>query len=274
MKTILVPTDFSENAENALNYAIPMANAFGANIELVHTFHLSQRAGMLVSVQERMRIEAHKDLKKMVKEYQDKMTNGNNMDFHLIRDYAPEGISYMAKKLKADVIVMGTKGASGLKGAIWGSVASRLIAITSIPVIAVPKYYNRFNLDRILLAIENPTFNDKDTMAPLQKLKKKSGATVTTFNMAVPITVEVDEETETLTTSDTIREISDDYHQSFDTDLKEGLVKYVNKNKVDMICMIRKERGFFSDLVHASATKKIIFDSPVPLLILYYREKK
>ncbi len=273
MKTILVPTDFSDNAENALQYAIAMANAFEANIELVHTFHLSQRAGMIVSVQERMRIEAHKDLKKMVEEKQKELTQGNKMDFHLVRDYAPEGIAYFAKKLKADIIIMGTKGASGVKGAIWGSVASRLIAMTSTPVLAIPKYYNQFKLEHILFAVDNPTFNDAEVLAPLKEIAERAGAKVTAFNMAVPIHVDVDENTETLSTSQVIQDIADDYYQSFDHDLKQSIIQYVMKNKTDMVCMIRKERGFFVDIMHASATKKIIFDAPVPLLILHQEEK-
>lgn len=272
MKTILVPTDFSENAENALKYAIVVANSFGANIELVHSFHLSQKAGMFVSVQERMRIEAKKDLKKLLNIYQEKMTNNNEINFHLIRDYAPDGITNLARKYEADLIIMGTKGASALKGAIWGSIASKLISQTKIPVLAIPKYYVDFGLEKIVLAIDNPSFNDKKVLEPLRKIAKKANAKVTVFNMAVPVTAEGEDDY--ISTSDLIEDVADEYYQSFDNDLKHSIISYVMNNKADMICMIKKDRGFFNDLFRASSTKKIIFDSPVPLLILHQKENK
>lgn len=268
MKKIIVPIDFSENAINALKYAVELANALGAEIHIVHVFHTSTKAGIFIKTQDGLRLDAKQSLKKLALEYQSKISSGEKLMHHLIRNHPAEGIAYLAKKFHADIIVMGTKGASGLKGAIWGSVASKVLAITKTPVLAVPKYYREFKLNHILFTIDNPAFKERKAIEPLLTLKEKYNTKITTFNLVAPIYVEVNEEEKVLKKSDLIQEISDDYYQSFDLDLKQGVIKYTMNNDVDMICMVKKNRGFFIDMMHISSTKKIIFDSPVPLLIL------
>jgi len=268
MKKILVPIDFSENALNALKYAVELTNKLDAELHLTHSFHSSNKAGMFVTTQDKLRTDAKKDLVNLAKEYQEKILSGKEIQHHFIRDYPPEGIAYIARKNRVDLIVMGTKGASGLRGAIWGSVASRLLVITDIPVLAIPKYYGDFKLEHILFAIDNPQFDNNELLKPLIELKENFKTKITTFNLAEPIYVEVDRNVNVLRKSDMINEISDDYFQSLEQDLKLGLIKYSMNNDVDMICMVRKNRGYFMELMHISSTKKIIFDSPTPLLIL------
>lgn len=272
MKNILVPTDFSKNANNALQYAIEIANEYGADIHLVHTFHLSNKAGMFLSVQDRMREDALADMRYLVAQNESKLTQGNQIHIHVVREYAAAGISHMAAKHEADLIVMGTKGASGLSGAVWGSVASKLIAATYCPVLAVSSDYKEFRLKHIVLTVSDTSFDDREVLAPLLSLMGKAKAKMTIFNMATPEHSQK-EDGNAPQASALLEEIADDFHQSFDDDLKDSLAQFVNGNDVDMVCMIRQERGFFNSLFHASATKRIIFDCSVPLLVLHQREE-
>ena len=55
MKNILVPTDFSEHANNALDYAVAIANRFGSHITLFYAYKVYSTTGMLVSVERFMK---------------------------------------------------------------------------------------------------------------------------------------------------------------------------------------------------------------------------
>lgn len=271
MKKILVPTDFSENADNALKYAIEVANAFKADIHLVHSFKLSNKVGVAPETQNKLRLIAIEKLDAVISKYENDMNNHNKMIRHITRNNPVDGIKYFASRYNIDLIIMGTKGASGIKGAIWGSIASKIINIP-IPLIAIPSEYTKYELKHIVLAIDNPSFNKNNVLMPLIKLKEKAKARLTTFNMAVPIHVEVTDKENVLETSNIIMDISDDFHQSFDSSLKESIINYTMDEEADMICMIKKKRGFFIDIMHSSSTKKIIFECPVPLLVLHSKE--
>lgn len=268
MKRILVPVDFSENSINALKYAIDLVNMSNAELHITHSYHDSNKTGSFVSTQNKLREDTKNRLNQLVEKFQGFISSKKIIQQHFIRDYPAEGIAHVASKYQMDLIIMGTKGASGVKGAIWGSVASRLLNITKIPVLAVPKYFGDFKINYILLAVDNPTYDDKEILQPLEVLKDISKAEVTAFNMVVPIYAEVEDDQNVLEVSNTISEISDSYYQSFESNLKQGIIKYAMENRMDMICMIKRKRGFFIDIMHMSETKKIIFDSPVPLLVL------
>ncbi len=262
MRRIVVPTDFSKNADNALNYAIEFANLFEAEIHLVHTYHVSNRADMFISINDIIREDAEKVINNLAKETQRRLDKQDGVFTHIVSDYPAEGIAYIAKKNNADMIIMGTKGAGALKGAIWGSVASRLITITKVPVIAIPENYTHFKLEHIVLAVDNLKFDNKNIMSLILNISNRAMAKITTFKMVNSL-----EPAHAQQFSDSILELSNEYFISQNNDLKKSLIGYVATHSTDLVCMIRKERGFFIDLMHNSATKKIIFDCPVPLMI-------
>lgn len=271
MEKILVPTDFSDNAENALEYAIEIANTFNATIHLVHAFQYTNKMGAFPQKQDKHRLDIIKKLKALTNKYSDRLNSKAKMVHHVTLEKPIEGLKYFIKKFKIDLVIMGTKGATGIKGAIWGSIASQLIAKVNQPIIAIPNGYKDFKLNKILLSVERTNFDDNRTILPLIEIASKSKATITTFNMVLPVVAA--DNNEDYQTSDLLLEISYDFHQSEDTDLKESIVNYVKDNDLDMLCMIKKDRGPISNIVHNSATKKVIFDCPVPMLVLHQERK-
>ena len=268
MEKILVPTDFSENAENALEYAIEVANILDATIHLVHAFKFTNKIGAFPAAQDEVRLETIEKLKALVKKHHPKLSNPKNkIIYHITRKKPIEGLKYFIKKYHIDLVVMGTKGASGLKGAIWGSIASQLISKVNKPIIAIPKGYNHAKLDKILLSIENTNFDDSKILLPLVTLAAKMKASITTFNLVKPLSISDDGDD--YETSDLLLEISDDFHQSYEKDLKSSIMNYINGHEIDMLCMIKKDRGFVSNMLHASKTKQVIFNCPVPMLVLH-----
>ena len=273
MKNILVPTDFSPSAENALKYAIEIANAFKADIDLVHSFDLPSKVGIFPRAESKMREKEKDDLKQLADKYQPGMPEGKTIKYHFFRNNALEAVRNAVDKYKADLVVMGTKGTSGIKGAIWGSVASKLAMTLEKPVLVIPENYTEFELKHIVLAIDNPTFDNKRVLMPLLEIAGKAKARITTFNMVAPIVANVAEGQQVLETSQVLLDLSDDYHQSYANSLKEGIHAYVSDGGADMVCMIKKKRGFLIDMMNISSTKKIVFDSTVPVLVLHMKEK-
>jgi hypothetical protein len=88
----------------------------------------------------------------------------------IIKNYAVPTIVALGDSDKYDFVVMGTKGASGLKEVFMGSVAGGVVSKTSAPVIVVPKGHSFRPLEQILLAVSGDPFSDAKVVEPLRSI--------------------------------------------------------------------------------------------------------
>src|SRR5690349_4051616 len=124
MKKILVPTDFSDCAANALDFAIQSAKLLPATITLLHAFDLpgSMYTDYMGVNREFRQIQWNEDEKRLadMKESIGKM-HDIKVDTRLITAPLKIAIDDISKSEEYDLIIMGTLGASGLKEKLWGS---------------------------------------------------------------------------------------------------------------------------------------------------------
>ena len=140
--TILVPTDFSADAEKALSTATELAKLFGAKIVVLHAYHVdipvvSPMSGGYALPQgfyEDLRSQATAQVDKLAKEV---TAEGVEATGIALQESAAVVISARAESLPADLIVMGTRGLTGLKHVVLGSVAERVVRTAPCPVLTV-----------------------------------------------------------------------------------------------------------------------------------------
>lgn len=274
MQKILVPTDFSNNALKAVTYASEIAKKSGATIFLLHVIEPTINMASM-----------HSDSsnKKVV----DDRSAQLNLSLKSIADVYPdiEVIPYLAggavitsiieyaENEKMDMIVMGTKGASGLKKLFMGSVAAGVIGKTKIPVLTVPVSYEMEEPDHIVFATNQFEKN--------QELLNKIVSFSKLFSASIHVVVFKD--IEGTKDADFIynEEQLNDYLQflsetfsgvKFKAQLLEGkdfeiaLDWYCNENDVDVIAMVTYPKSFFENLLQKSVTKKMAFSSTIPIL--------
>ena len=139
-KTLLVPIDFSSHSGKALDYAIKLAGRFGGQIHLLHAYQLSIPIATLDyffwdDVWTGMRDDA---TRKLQKTSQKVVAAGIEVETHLPERPPAQAIVETAEKIGADLIVMGTRGLTGFKHVLLGSVAERTIHTAPCPVVTVP----------------------------------------------------------------------------------------------------------------------------------------
>ena len=139
IKTILVPLDFSRAAMQAVSYAVSLAKKFGATIHLVHVNALDeacavQGAGHLM----RECAESVAFLQERLAEVQRKhVPSFWPENCHVRTGQAYQEICGLARELEADLIVLATRGHTGLKRIVLGSTAERVVRFTPCPVLVV-----------------------------------------------------------------------------------------------------------------------------------------
>lgn len=142
VNTILVPTDFSADAEKALSTASEFAKLFHARIVVLHTYHVEVPTvtpmgggyALPQSFYDDMQSYATAEVNRVTKGLVDQGIDATGVT---LREPASTAIVAQAETLPADLIVMGTRGLSGLKHVFLGSVAERVVRTAPCPVLTV-----------------------------------------------------------------------------------------------------------------------------------------
>jgi len=140
IRKILVPVDFSKQSRRALHMAIGFAKAFGAELHLLHCYQLQLSAIDPYGIappedyDRRLREAAGQQLSEWRSEARAQKVIAEQ---HITAQSPFTEIAALAEKLGVDLIVMGTRGLSGLKHVLLGSVTERTIRIAPCPVLTV-----------------------------------------------------------------------------------------------------------------------------------------
>lgn len=141
IRRILCPTDFSPTSEHAVAYAVALARQVGASVHLLHAWELPIYTfldGVVLPGPEAL-AQVTTQLQKQLNDAVEKHRGPDvPIEGHLMEGPAAGEIVRMIDVVKADLIVMGTHGRTGLPRMWLGSVAERVVRSSSIPVLAVP----------------------------------------------------------------------------------------------------------------------------------------
>jgi nucleotide-binding universal stress UspA family protein len=140
IKQILVPIDFTETSERALDYAVELAQKLGARITIMHAYELPiygfPDGALVASVDVATRISAASQ--EGLQAALDKRKDCGVELRAILRDGPPaDEIATVAEETGADLVVLGTHGRRGLRRAIMGSVAEEVIRACQCPVLTV-----------------------------------------------------------------------------------------------------------------------------------------
>lgn len=264
MNKILVPIDFSKTSTNALAYAV---DCFGPSLEVLvlHSYDTRSRAALIMKniddvIEKDARTKMDELIRHMRKEYPDAVFKPK-----IIKRHPVSVITALGDSGDFDYVVMGTKGASGLKEVFMGSIAGGVISKTMAPVIVVPEDYHFRALDEIVFAIGNEPFSHA-TVVPLKGIVKKHKSKVKVLHIADKKTSDLD------IPLGHIADLNPSIDYAFGTgNTNKDLNDYLMKDFAGLLCMVRTKKGFIERLLSESVTLKQTFNSPVPLLILHER---
>ncbi len=140
IRKILVATDFSPHAARALEHAVGWARALGATIDVFHVYEapLVELTPYHLAIPLRVLEGVRDAARERLEELREKGTaEGVEIAVHLREGNSAEGIAAAAREIGADLIVMGTRGNTGLKHVLLGSVAERTIRLAPCPVLTL-----------------------------------------------------------------------------------------------------------------------------------------
>ena len=273
MKKILVPVDFSEISDNALDYAVELAQTASASITLLHVYlppvFVSDTLNMLPSPA-RMEQEF---LLKMDRIRQTILKKHAHLDISCCcaPGIAVDEIDCYAKAHAIDLIVVGTQGAGYLEEKIFGSTAASLIRMASCSVMTIDKNVHFKAPECILLATDFIETDTNSLLNPLKELAALFGSHIYILNIIKRITIEssAGEIAAGFELDHTLKHFHHTFFYSSHEEVTEGVNEFTEQHKMDMIVMIPHRHSIISRLFTEPQTHKMAFHSKVPLLTLH-----
>jgi nucleotide-binding universal stress UspA family protein len=278
MKTILVPTDFSKNAENALHFAIILAKQQQATLLLLHVYQIAVAVSpapfnLLLLEKE----EAIKDATNKLRALSAQIDHAGGLSHEYLLEEGDtvEAISNIVKEKNVDLIIMGTKGASGLAGVIFGSVATSVIEKASCPVMAIPE---RTSLTKPIKKITYATDYQKNDTRIIQKIIELAEPIRSQVNIIHISGDKISPDEEYKLMSQFMKKVNDainynnmSFQMLHGKDVEDQLEKYIADNSTDILILSTHHRSFFDRLFEKSITKDLTLKATIPLVAFHYK---
>ena len=186
MKKIILPTDFSENAYNAIKYAVHLFKDVEATFYLLHTYtppifqvEYVLQSPSQVGLGDSYKMRAIEQLEALKQRLLEEFKNAEHTfvtwaDFNTLTDE----IEIMTKNEKADLVIMGTQGATNTREILFGTNTTQVISKATCPVIAVPSNFEYVAPKEILFPTDYEIDYEKEQLKQLLDISKNHGSNI------------------------------------------------------------------------------------------------
>ena len=276
MKTILVPTDFSNTARNAAHYAINLAKQMHGNkIILYNAYQPPPITDANMAVVDIVNID---DLEKSSKANLENFKNElqplatDLIELATLSDFGvvTSDINEVCKDNNVDLVVMGVTGGGKLEETLIGSFAVDVAKHSQFPVIIVPPGATYTEIKEVMLACDFTKVVETTPVQPIKQLLDETKAKLLVVNIDhnnKHFTAETPFESLMLDTL--LQGYQPEYIFIDDVDFVEGINRIALEKQVDLIVTIPKKTGWFEGLFKKSHTRQLAFHSHVPLMVVH-----
>lgn len=270
MKRLLIPTDFSPVANQALAFGIHLARKMKAEISVMHVFdhqlletdllpfHIDEAMakGELPQAEEQVRLHVGTLMRK----------EGTEVPFDaIIRDGFPkEQILNNCKEGDFDLIIMGTTGATNRLESFFGSTTSAVMLNASCPVLAIPPNSSFDEIEKVAYATDFNEANSKNFYA-LNQFARILGARIYAVHVETKKVSDQELENEELL----LPEMEFDQipiHIVRGKHVADGLQKFINEEGIQLLAIEPHHHRFPQVLWNPSVTRTMVLSAQVPVL--------
>jgi nucleotide-binding universal stress UspA family protein len=273
MKTIIVPTDFSPVADNAMRFAADMAANINASLMLVQVYFIPIGVGELS-----VAFSSGDEMKKFSEEkLEERKSDIEKIHGNKIKIYCEarlgtvvDQVGELCDSIHPFAVIMGTRGAGKLERTLFGSSTLTAIKHLQVPVLVIPPEASFKPVKKIGLACD---FKDVVITTP----EKEIHSVLKAFNAELHV-LNVDynnrhfrPETpeQSFLLHNMLADMNPIYHWIEKENIEEGLNEFAIKNNIDILIIIPKKHHLLDGLFHKSQSKEMIFHARVPVMSIH-----
>lgn len=275
MEKILVPTDFSENAETALKYAIQLSRFIGlTEIYLLNATSVPVNPGDTFVPVTTILLE---DSQKLMAEYKQKVeaweeSKGFTFHVHSVVDDAVTAIKNYADKIKPDLIIMGTKGASGIGEFLFGTVSAATLDHSEYPVLVIPGKTIYRKPESFAFFADLKTLEIKDSLRVLKNLCIALEAQLHLVHVSDDAVMDENELKEKQELLNYFHGLKMQFHVITSESIYTGMEIFMYDFQPDIVAVLSRRYSFFERIFKTSMSKRVAHRTFLPLLSMKEKE--
>jgi nucleotide-binding universal stress UspA family protein len=278
MKSVLLPTDFSENSWNAIVYALEFLKDTPSVFYLLHVNTLSHSV---------LNAPAYNDSENVIEDVYVKPTKARLLNllkrisklstskvhrFYTLVDYGffLDVIRRQVADNGIDLIVMGTKGASGLKKIIIGSNAGDVVVKVKCTTLVVPENATFEGLEEIAFPTDFSSFNNFKTLQPLIDIIAEYNAKLSFLHVKKhKKTLNIEQEKNKELLEDIFNGVDYEFFFLSNKRLEEAVQCFTESRAVNMIAMVAKNLNYFQQILFHTKVENISYHTDIPFFVLH-----
>jgi nucleotide-binding universal stress UspA family protein len=277
MKNILLPTDFSSNSVNAIQYAVKLLKKEYCTFYLLHAYRVQYLANdelllnnmeQVTLIEQKLLTSSQNSLEMIV----DKIEVNSKHTFKLLSDFNffIDSVKQKINEFDIDLIIMGTKGATGAKEIFMGSNTGDVIMKTDCDVLAVPDKAKYKTPKEIIFPTDFRLIYREGELDILKKIADQNDSIIRVLHVQND---EILDEEQKVNKKDLERyfdTLNYSFHTLTNTDFESAVNCFTqSRGNVDMIAIIAKHYNIFQRLFFKPKVEDLSFHTKVPLLVLH-----
>lgn len=260
MKNILVPVGSSKNAKSHLQYAVDFAKEFQATLYIVQVYNVYTKAGTMIKIDHILERESQEFLNNLVSQID---TKGVDVQTRTLKGKLIDTLELACKKGEIDLILIEPRTNSIKDEVFLGKTSGKIIKQTQIPTLIVPEGYAYKPITRILLAVKSAILKKENSLKPLVDIKEKFKTVVNLLLVKTTYFNEGD-----FDVNETLKGLVTNITKTENATTFQGVLEHYKSNDPDMLCVVRRKRGFFTKKWENNTILKKDFHSTRPVLVL------
>ncbi|MCX7744210.1 MAG: universal stress protein [Flavobacteriales bacterium] len=275
MERILVPTDLSENAETALKYALQLSRSIGlSEIYLLNATSVPVNPGDTFVPVTTLLLE---DSQKLMADYKQKVESweeakGFTIHVHSEVDDAVTAIRNYADKIKPDLIIMGTKGASGIGEFLFGTVSAATLDHSEYPVLVIPGKTTYRKPESFAFFADLKTLEIKDSLRVLKNLCIALEAELHLVHVSDDAVMDENEIKEKKALLEYFHGLKMQFHVITSESIYTGMEIFMYDFQPDIVAVLSRRYSFFERIFKTSMSKRVAHRTFLPLLSMKEKE--
>ncbi len=261
MKNILVPVGSSKNAVSHLQYAVDFAKTFGAKLYVVQVYNVYTKAGTMIKIDHILERESYEFLNSHVSKVDKK---GVEVVVKTFKGKLVDTLELVCESLEIDLIMIEPRTNSINEEVYLGKTSGKIIKQTNIPALIVPEGIKFKPIVYILMALKSAVMKKEEALIPLISIKNQFKSIVNLLMVKTIFYNEGDFDVNPMLASLITNTTESENATTF-----QGVLEHYKDNDPDLLCVVRRKRGFFIKLWEKNTIlKKDFYSSTLPVLVL------
>ncbi len=276
MRTVIIPTDFSETASNAIRYAVELFKYERSKFIIMNAFadevyenSMEMDRDFFEEYKQKCEEATINALQKVIAQtleisHNPKHTYEYTAKFGSLVDE----VNDLANMHNADTIVMGTKGKSNKDDVTFGSQTLQVIKYVSCPVIAVPVGFHGYPLENILFPTDYMFPFKRRELKLVTTMAKRFVARVHFLHISNAKELTHRQKDNKLIATGCFKDVKTSYLKAPGEDITAVINETLKDNNISMLVMVNHRHSYLENLLYRSTIEKIGLDIKIPFLVL------